>query len=117
MWAMEELQLKDYQMSCLEKAKHQNVLLVLPPQMGKTFVACQLAEWYRSQDQLVAYTAPNVELCHQAARCFRQLPQAAVATVTGECRWERRSGRRDATEMTLSLRLLNAFVKPCSPRG
>eukprot|EP00435_Cladocopium_sp_Y103_P002660 s5677_g1.t1 len=82
-WAMEEIQLKDYQTSCLEKAKHQNVLLVLPPQMGKTFIACQLAEWYRGQDQLVVYTAPSVELCHQAAGRFRQQPQAAVATVTG----------------------------------
>lgn len=77
-------------MNCLEKAKHQNLLVVLPPQMGKTYVACQLAEWYRGQDQLVAYTAPSVELCNQAARCLaRQLPQAAVATVTGECRWEK----------------------------
>lgn len=77
-------------MNCLEKAKHQNLLVVLPPQMGKTYVACQLAEWYRGQDQLVAYTVPSVELCNQAARCLaRQLPQAAVATVTGECRWEK----------------------------
>ena len=76
--------------SGLEKAKHQNLLVVLPPQMGKTLLACQLAEWYRGQDQLVAYTAPSVELCNQAARCLaRQLPQAAVATVTGECRWEK----------------------------
>lgn len=121
MWAMEELQLRDYQMSCLEKAKHQNVLLVLPPQMGKTFIACQLAEWYRGQDQLVAYTAPNVELCHQAARCFRQLPQAAVATVTGECRWEKEEWKKGcngndviiATPECFRQALQSAWLNPC----